>query len=175
MPVSVEACDGDAEVYVRRDVQKWLTLGAVVGLAQWFFGNLYEAIVFSPNWITDSENQMRRLHAFFVNTSPTWYFMPLSALTTLLVWLLFAFNRSHVLRREYGRAGGFALAATLLNVFIVTTLITKLFGADYLSHRADLTAYCWRWNVLNVLRMLLVATTAVYLFNAFRRLDRACH
>src|SRR5690349_24243115 len=42
--------------------QKWLTLVAVLGLAYWFFGNLYEAIVFSPNWVTDTPAQMTRLN-----------------------------------------------------------------------------------------------------------------
>jgi hypothetical protein len=153
--------------------QKWLTLAAVLGLAYWFFGNLYEEVVFSPNWVADSPAQLQRLHEFFVHTSPAWYFMPLTAIATVLVWILWALNRSSTVRAEYRRAGLFALLATAVNLLIVGTVITKLFAADYLAHAAELNAYCWRWNVLNVLRMLLVATTATYLFNAFRKLDRA--
>jgi len=32
-------------------LQRRLTLTAVIGLAYWLFGNLYEAVVFSPNWV----------------------------------------------------------------------------------------------------------------------------
>lgn len=152
--------------------QKRLTLVALLGLAHWFFGNLYEAVVFSPNWVVDSVTQMRRLHEFFVNTSPTLYFVPLTQAATVLVWVLLAINRDRELKPDYRRASLFALASTALNAFIVATVITKLFGADYLSHADELTSYCWRWNILNVLRMTLVATTAVYVFNAYRKLDR---
>src|SRR5690242_9538153 len=52
----------------RGRMQKWWTFAAVLGLAYWFFGNLYEAVVFSPNWVVDSAAQIDRLNAFFVNT-----------------------------------------------------------------------------------------------------------
>lgn len=51
--------------------QWWVTLGALLGYLHWFFGNLYEAVVFSPNWVLNSPAQMERLHGFFVATSPT--------------------------------------------------------------------------------------------------------
>lgn len=152
--------------------QKWLTLAAVLGLAYWFFGNLYEAIVISPNWIVDSSAQLTRLNQFFVNTSPTLFFIPLTLLATVLVWVLLVVNQDTELKALYRNASLFAVALTALNVLIVTTLITKLFGTDYLSYGDELSSYAWRWNILNVIRMALTATTAVYLFGAFRRLDR---
>lgn len=30
----------------------------------------------------------------------------------------------------------------------------------------------WQWNALNVVRMILTATTVYHLFNAYRTLDR---
>jgi hypothetical protein len=152
--------------------QKRLTLLAVFGLAHWFFGNLYEAFVFSPNWVVDSAAQMKRLNEFLVNTSPTLYFVPLTQLATVLVWVLWAFNRDEEVKVDYQRAGLWSLLLTVLNVFIVVTVITKLFAIDYLSHADELASYCWRWNTLKLFRMALTATTAAYLFNAFRKLDR---
>ncbi|QPP08647.1 hypothetical protein G4Z16_22095 [Streptomyces bathyalis] len=152
--------------------QKWLTLTAVLGLAYWFFGNLYEAIVISPNWVVDSGAQLTRLNGFFVNTDPTLFFIPLTLLATVLVWVLHLVNRDSELRVHYRKASLFALALTALNILSVTTLITKLFGADYLSYEDELSTYAWRWNVLNVIRMLLTAATAFHLFGAFRKLDR---
>ncbi|RZU53119.1 hypothetical protein EV385_5005 [Krasilnikovia cinnamomea] len=152
--------------------QKWLTLVAVLGLAYWFFGNLYEAIVFSPNWVVDTPAQMTRLHGFFVNTGPTLYFVPLTFLAALLTWLLLALNRDPALRADYRRASLVAVVLMGLNAFIVATVVSKLFGAGYPADPERLSAYAWRWNVLNVLRMMLTATAAVILFNAFRKLDR---
>lgn len=155
-----------------RSRQKWLTLAAVIGLAYWFFGNLYEAIVISPNWIVDSAEQLTRLNGFFVNTGPTLFFVPLTFVATALVWMLLLVNRDSELRVHYRKASLLALALTVLNIVIVTTLVTRLFGADYLSYADELSTYAWRWNVLNVIRMLLTAATAIQLFGAFRKLDR---
>jgi hypothetical protein len=151
---------------------KHWTLFAVIGLAYWFFGNLYESMVFSPNWVSDSPAQMQRLNEFFVNTSPAWYFLAVAPFATVSVWTLLALNTDRRVAQDYKRASLFTLLANIVNVYIVGTLITKLFGADYLQHAAQLNSYCWRWNICNVLRMALVATAAGYLFNAFRTLDR---
>jgi hypothetical protein len=153
-------------------VQKKFALFSVFGLAWWFFGNLYEAIVISPNWVVDSPDQLKRLHEFFVNTSPTVYFVPLTQLATIPVWLLWAANKDHGLKKEYRMAGIFALLLTGLNIFIVSTIVTKIFGDNYLSMATALHDYCFRWNVLNGFRMLLTFLTLYYMFNAFRKLDK---
>lgn len=92
--------------------------------------------------------------------------------STVLVWVLAARNRDRELTRDYRRASLLAAMAMALNLFIVATVVTRMFGADYLALGDELRAYCWRWNVLNALRMALVAATAAYTFNVFRRLDR---
>ncbi len=158
---------------MRRSPQKALTLVAVLGTAWWLFGNLYESIVFSPNWVEDSPAQMRRLHEFFTHTGPTLYFVPLTQLATLLAWVLLWRNRDDAARPFYRRAGLWAVALTAVNAYIVAVVVPKLFGANYLSQAERLTSYCWQWNILNVLRMALTATTMAYLFNAYRVLDRA--
>jgi predicted permease len=128
--------------------------------------------VFSPNWVVDTSAQMQRLREFFVNTSPTWYFMPLTALATLLVWSLWASNRRDIVRRDYRRAAFFAVLATCVNA-VTVAVVMKLFAPEYMTRAAALSRYCQYWNALNLVRMLLVAATAVFLFNAFRKLDRA--
>ena len=153
--------------------QKWLTFAAVMGLAWWFFGNLYEAVVFSPNWVIDSPAQLQRLNALFVTTSPTAYFVPITPAAVLLAWGLMLGNRQQALQSDYRKAGVLGALAMALNAFIVATLITKLFGADFASHGEALSTYATRWNVLNAVRMVLTAATAAYLFSAFRKLDRA--
>jgi phosphotransferase system glucose/maltose/N-acetylglucosamine-specific IIC component len=157
---------------VSSNLLKWLTLAASLGLAHWFFGNLYEALVIAPNWTVDSPAQLQRLNEFFVHTSPTLFFVPMVPLATLLVWLVAFLNRDRRLGATYARASLYAALAMALNVLIVTTLITKLFGADYQAHASQLQSYAARWNLLNLGRMGLVATAATYLFNAFRQLDR---
>jgi hypothetical protein len=157
---------------MRRSTQKRLTLVAVLGMAWWFFGNLYEAIVFSPNWVVDSPAQFTRLNEFFTVTGPTLYFVPVTVLATGLTWILLWLNRDDDVMADCKRAGMSALVLTVLNIVIVTRVVPNLFGDDYLSHAGTLTAYAWTWNILNVFRMALTATTAYFLFNSFRKLDR---
>jgi hypothetical protein len=152
---------------------KWLTFLAALGLVHWFFGNLYEATVISPNWVLDSPAQLTRLNELFVRTSPMLYFVPITPVAALLVWLVTFLNRNTTLKTVYVRASVYTALAMALNAVIVSTLVAKLFGADYALHAARLHDYAVRWNILNVLRMALVGAAIAYLFSAFRELDRA--
>ena len=156
----------------RRRWRTRLTLLATAGLAAWFFGNLYEAVVFSPNWVVDNPDQLLDLNRFFRRTSPTWYVVPLLA-SLGLIWALQATNRESGLAAGHRRAGLLAAAAFGLNLYIVTTIIPVLFGPDVALRTADeLTAAAWRWNVLNVARMGLVAAAGWQVFTLYRMLDR---
>ena len=153
--------------------QRTLALTALVGLACWLFGNLYEAVVFAPNWVSDSTAQFARLHEFFATTGPTLYFVPVTQIALVLVWVLWWRNRDGELARDYRRAAGTAAVLAALTGYIVVAVLPHMFGADALAHPGDLHAAAWQWNVLNVFRMLLTATTAYLLFGAFRKLDRS--
>ncbi|OXM60911.1 hypothetical protein [Amycolatopsis vastitatis] len=157
---------------MKTSLQQSLTLAAVIGMAYWLFGNLYEAVVFSPNWVRDSPSQFTRLHEFFSATGPTLYFVPVTQIALVLVWVLWWRNRDGELARDYRRAGQAAAVLAVLTVYIVAAVIPRMFGADALAQPDNLHSAAWQWNILNVFRMLLTATTACYLFGAFRKLDR---
>jgi len=149
--------------------------GGAAGDAYWLFGNLYEEVVIGPNWLVNSRDQLQRLHGFFVRTGPATYFVPISFLAPLLVWLAHALLRRTPAARQLRRASLFALLATMVNAIIVTSIVTRLFGDGY-AGLSDTTvhALCLRWNILNAVRMMFTGTTACWLFATFRRLDRAC-
>jgi hypothetical protein len=154
---------------VRSSLQLKLTLTAVLGMAYWLFGNLYEAVVFSPNWVRDSPAQFTRLDGFFIVTTATVYFVPLTMVALALVWVLWWRNRDSDLVRDHRRAGITAIALAALNAYIVSMVLPKMFGADALAHPGNLNAAAWQWNILNVLRVLLTATTAYYLFSGLQK------
>jgi hypothetical protein len=81
-------------------------------------------------------------------------------------------NRDSDHARDHRRAGIAAIVLAALNTYIVSVVTPRMFGADALAHPENLNAAAWQWNVLNIVRMLLTATTAYFLFNAFRKLDR---
>ncbi|RSM38843.1 hypothetical protein DMA12_31730 [Amycolatopsis balhimycina DSM 5908] len=152
--------------------QHRLTLAALIGMAYWLFGNLYEAVVFSPNWVRDSPSQFTRLHEFFSATGPTLYFVPVTQIAIMLVWVLWWRNRDGELARGYRRAGQSAVALAALTGYIVAAVLPHMFSTDALAQPGSLHSAAWQWNILNVFRMLLTATTVCYLFGAFRKLDR---
>lgn len=152
-------------------LKNW-TLVAITGQAYWLFGNLYEEVVIAPNWIMNSPLQLKRLHDFFLLTNPTFYFVPLTQLSTLLVWWLTWLNREHTVKKDYQQAAWYALLSAVVNIFIVTTIVIKIFGADFENYGDYLNTLCWRWNVLNIFRMTLVSVTLYYLFNIYRKLDK---
>ena len=83
--------------------------------------------------------------------------------------MLLLLNQNNEVRSLYRWASLFALLLTAVNLFIVGTVVTKLFG---MTDPGRLTFLAWEWNVLNVVRMVLTATTAAIMFNAFCQLDR---
>jgi hypothetical protein len=152
---------------------KTLAIAGLLGMLHWLFGNLYETIVIAPNWVVDSTAQLDRLHGFFTRTTPTAYFVPISLLAPMLIWAAHALNRVPAATPAFRRASAFALLAAAHNAFIVITIVTVRFGDDYRARSdAELHALCVRWNVLNSVRMALTAATVLWIFAAFRTLDR---
>jgi hypothetical protein len=154
-------------------LQRRLTAAAVVGLAWWFFGNLYEAVVLSPNWASDTADRMQDFHDFTVRTGPTLYFVPVTQLATVLLWVLLVLNRLPQARRAYRLAGLVALLATAVNVVVVTGVVPELFGDPSAVAPDRLAELALRWNVLNVVRLLLTGAAAVLAHQAYRVVDRA--
>ena len=151
-----------------------LVLFALVGMAWWLFGNLYEAFVISPNWVEGSRAQLERLNGFFVHTTPTHYFVPMAFVAPASTWLAWALRRRAPEGGALRRASLFALLASSVNALIVGTIIGRLFGDGFRAESEEaLHALCVRWNTLNALRMAMTFGASFWLFEAFRRLDRA--
>lgn len=138
-------------------IVRLLLLVALVALAWWLFGNLYEAIVISPNWVIDTPAQLQRLNEFFQRTSPTTYFVPMSQLALLALWTGLILGRARLPRREAVAVGVLSVALAGLTAVIVSVLIPALFGPDFRTRGEELTDYAWWWNLANGVRMALTA------------------
>ena len=148
------------------------TLFAIIGFAYWFFGNLYEAIVFGPNWIIENPDQLKLLNDFFINSSPTLYFVPMTLIAAITVWVLTFTNKVAVVKRDYRMASIFAFIVTALTSFIVGFVLSKMFGPSFYENPAEGSYYGDLWNKLNAVRLVLEIVTLYYLFNAYRKLDK---
>lgn len=152
--------------------QKNWTLFSIFGITYWFFGNLYEAIVFGPNWAIKDPNHLKHLNDFFVNSSPTVYFIPMTLLAAISIWILTFFNKIETVKREYRMASILALIITVMTSLIVGLVLSKMFGPGYFENPSEGSFYGMLWNILNALRLLLEVATIYYLFNVYRRLDK---
>lgn len=152
--------------------QKNLTLFSIFGIAYWFFGNLYEAIVFGPNWAIENPDYLINLNRFFVNSSPTVYFIPMTLLAALSIWILMFTNKMNIVKREYRVASILVLVITIMTSLIVGLVLSKMFGQGFYENPHNGSFYGKLWNVLNFFRLLLEMATIYYLFNAYRKLDK---
>ncbi len=152
--------------------QKNLTLFSIFGMAYWFFGNLYEAIVFGPNWAIKDPDHLKHLNDFFVNSSPTAYFIPMTLLAAISIWILMFVNKVEIVKREYRIASILALVITIMTSLIVGFVLSKMFGPGYFENPTKASFYGQLWNILNAFRLALEIATIYYLFNAYRKLDK---
>ena len=152
--------------------QKNATLFSLFSIAYWFFGNLYEAIVFGPNWNQDDPEILHHLNSVFVQSSPNAYFVPMTLFAALSVWIVTFLNKIDAVKKEYKIASILTLIITVLTSLIVALVLSKMFGPEFYENQSEGSYYGTLWNYLNVVRMILEAATIYYLFNIYRKLDK---
>lgn len=132
---------------------------AVIGLAQWFFGNLYEAVVTAPNWRVGFEYDALTGRSQHEAGSPIRYYVPITQLAVLALWAASFIGWSAVppLRRWLGAASVSALAALLLTGYIVTQLNLRLFFGQKTPTVSEAGPLMQQWQWLNYSRLALVS------------------
>lgn len=152
--------------------QKNATLFSLFSIAYWFFGNLYEAIVFGPNWNQDNQEILHHLNSVFIKSSPNAYFVPMTLLAVLSVWIITYLNKIDTVKKEYRMASILTLIITILTSLIVALVLSKMFGPGFYENQSQGSYYGTLWNYLNGVRMILEVATLYYLFTIYRKLDK---
>jgi hypothetical protein len=142
--------------------QRILLILANTGLAHWFFGNLYEAIVLAPNMLVSPYEQLNCWQGFFTVTNQIYYYVPFTQLAVMVIWFLYVKEKDRLLKTVLLKASLYGLLSILLTVVIVTQLNLKIFFGDLDQVAGDLYTYTLYWVVLNIFRVILVGTTLVY-------------
>jgi hypothetical protein len=144
-----------------------LWLLALAGLAQWFFGNLYEQIVLAPNNLVDTYAQLKRWHGYFIVTNPIYYYVPFTQLAVCAVWYLYFTQKSAEIKKRLFRASLCGLLALALTAVIVTQLNLKVFFGDLDPIKAQLYGLSLTWMIANGVRLVLVGATLGYTFKSY--------
>ena len=154
----------------------WLDLlltFALLGSAHWFFGNVYEAVVYVPNMPLYFEGVMRTGRPMFVKggAAPLHYYIPFGPLTVLLLWAALIIGKSlpAPLHNCLLAAALLLTAAGALTAYIVARLNLGLFY-EVQTEAAVVTALLRRWTLLNYVRIGLVGASLSLAFVCFSRL-----
>jgi hypothetical protein len=153
-------------------VSENLLLFALFGIALWFFGNLYEAIVIAPNMLDDSIRKIQDWKDFFVTTNPIFFYIPIAPIAAFIIAFLY-FKKSMdnaVLKRHLKIATIFGLLAFGLGIYIITQINIKFFFGDIQKYSADAHKMSVLWNILNIIRVILLAPTLSHTFKAYMKL-----
>jgi hypothetical protein len=146
-----------------------LLLFALFGIAMFFFGNLYEAIVIGPNMLADTPQRMAHFQNFFIATNPAFFYIPVPQLATVVLPLLYfkTPTQNPELKKLLKLASAFQIAAIILSVYIITQINLKLFFGDLGKYTQQLSTMALTWNFLNIIRLFITSCTLTLTFKAY--------
>jgi hypothetical protein len=146
-----------------------LLLFSLLGICLWFFGNLYEGIVITPNLLTDSIKKIYHWQQFFTITNPVFFYIPFVPMAIVTTFFLYfkTTKETPILKRALAYAAIFLALALGLGIFIITQINLKLFFGNMEKCSPDIHQLSVLWNILNMIRVILLAFTVYHVFNAY--------
>jgi hypothetical protein len=132
---------------------------ALLGVAQWFFGNLYEAVVTAPNWRVGFEYEAitgRSQNA----DRPIRYYVPTTWVAVVLLWAatILGWRAMPDAKRWLAVGSASSVAAVALSVYIITQLNLRLFYIGPVREIESVRPLMERWQILNWVRVSIVGT-----------------
>jgi hypothetical protein len=161
-------------IHSRTKPSNKLLLFSLFGIALWFFGNLYEAVVIAPNMLKDSARKVQDWQAFFSATNPVFFYIPIAPMAVVVMIVLY-FKTSKVqsiLKRHLRLATLFGVPAFALGVLMITQINLKLFFGEAGKYAAEAHRLAVLWNMLNVVRIALLSVTLYQMFRAYIETQR---
>lgn len=150
-----------------------LLLACLVGFMHWFFGNLYEIIVFTPNTLftPDRVAVLAHIRGLFQVSAPYYYFLPWSPLSILAtVWLWFMLRRTDLaeVRRWITFAVFWAISAGVVTGYTIVHFNLTLWVGSAQYTPAELDTLLWLNTAVALCRLGLVGATAYCLYRTAR-------
>jgi Domain of unknown function (DUF1772) len=135
---------------------------ALLGVAQWFFGNLYEAVVTAPNWRVGFEYEAitgRSQNA----DRPIRYYVPTTWIAIVLLWAaaILGWRAIPDAKAWLAAASASSVAAVALSVYIITQLNLRLFVNGPVREIDSVRPLMERWQTLNWVRVFIVGAVLV--------------
>lgn len=144
-----------------RSGSRWAAI-ARVGLAYWFFGNLYEAMVDVPRLLADA--RLQRPPGLLGPGSPVRYYAPAAPLTlAATIAALIEGWCSHGDKRVITAGAASMTTATAVTAYLARTVNRRLLRGDEPLSASERHELITSWHRANLVRLAAVATTSVAL------------
>jgi len=136
-------------------------------MALWFFGDLYEEFVLTPNQLTDSYEKLRHWQRFFTVTNPMFFYVPFTQFAVIIICILY-FKVSDIKQKQLlKKAGVFGVLAMITTVVIVTQINLKTFFGDLDKYKDQLFFLSVVWLIGNAIRLYFVGSSLYYIFKTY--------
>jgi hypothetical protein len=144
---------------------------SLIGFTHWFFGNLYEAVVFSPNILFASSKVaiLENVRKLFHFSAPYYYFLPWSPVSILLVIILYVKihrDGTSMLKKWVRAAMLLAIATGGLTYVIITKYNLSLWVETRKLLEAEIKEMVIDNLILGNLRLVMVATILYCLYRS---------
>jgi hypothetical protein len=161
-------------IHARTKPSNKLLLFSLFGIALWFFGNLYEAVVIAPNMLKDSARKVQDWQDFFAVTNPVFFYIPIAPIAVVIMIVLFLKTGSEqpILKGHLKLATLFGVPAFALGMYMITQINLKLFFGEADKYAAEAHKLSVLWNILNAVRIALLSVTLYQMFRAYIETQR---
>jgi len=146
-----------------------LLLFSLFGVALGFFGILYEGLVYGPKFLDTSMDRMLFWKSFTSIISPLAYYTPWVGLGTLILVTLFFITPKlkPLLKNRLKWASIFQVLSLAITLFILIRINFKQSFGDIAKYADVIPGKVILFNILSVLRIVLVAIALISLFKAY--------
>jgi hypothetical protein len=146
-----------------------LLLFSLFGIALYFFGILYEGVVYGPKFLDTSMERMLFWKNFTSVISPVIYYVPWVYLATIIILVLYFITPKEktALKKRLKHASIFQVISLGLTIYILSQINFKMSFGNLEKYAATIPGKVILFNILSVLRLVLAAISLSCLFKAY--------
>ncbi len=151
-----------------------LVLFSLFGITLYFFGILYEGVVYGPKLLDVSKERMLFWKDFTSIISPIIYYVPWVYLATIVLVVLYfkASKEKTELKKRLRLASIFQIASLVLTIYILTQINFKMSFGNLEKYAGEIADKVFLFNILSVIRVVLAAIGLTFIFKAYIQIQK---
>jgi hypothetical protein len=147
-----------------------LLLFSLFGIALYFFGILYEGVVYGPKLLDTSMERMLFWKNFTSVISPIIYYVPWVYLATIALLVLYfkTPKEKTELKKRLKWASLFQVISLVLTIYILSQINFKMSFGDLEKYAEAIPGKVILFNILSILRLALAAIALINVFRSYK-------